>query len=67
MGGGPIRTTADTANCYAFWTDRSGRGGQSEEVIGSWLARRPGRRDQVCLSTKAGAQPVGPGGWPASR
>jgi aryl-alcohol dehydrogenase-like predicted oxidoreductase len=60
-------TIVDTANCYAFWTDRSGRGGQSEEVIGSWLARRPGRRDQVSLSTKAGAQPVGPGDWPASR
>ncbi|MEU1786339.1 aldo/keto reductase [Streptomyces sparsogenes] len=60
-------TLVDTANCYAFWSDPSGRGGHSEEVIGRWLARRPGRRDQMYLSTKAGAQPVGPGDWPANR
>ncbi|MER7792775.1 aldo/keto reductase [Streptomyces sp. NPDC097640] len=60
-------TIVDTANCYAFWSDPSGGGGQSEEVIGRWLARRGGRRDQVYLSTKAGAQPVGPGDWPANR
>lgn len=60
-------TIVDTANCYAFWSDPSSRGGQSEEVIGRWLARRGGRRDQVYLSTKAGAQPVGPGDWPANR
>ncbi|MFD8384138.1 aldo/keto reductase [Streptomyces sp. NPDC059679] len=60
-------TLVDTANCYAFWTDPSGRGGHSEEVIGQWLARRPSLRDQMYLSTKAGAQPVGPGNWPANR
>ncbi|GAA3163388.1 aldo/keto reductase [Planomonospora alba] len=60
-------TLIDTADCYAFWSDPSGRGGQSEEVIGRWLARRPGMRDRVRLSTKAGAEPVGPGEWPANR
>ncbi|GAA4315843.1 aldo/keto reductase [Streptomyces venetus] len=60
-------TILDTADCYAFWSDADNRGGQSEEVIGRWLARRPGRRDQMFLSTKVGAQPVGPGDWPANR
>ncbi|MFB7739325.1 aldo/keto reductase [Streptomyces sp. NPDC056112] len=60
-------TIVDTANCYAFWSDPNSHGGQSEEVIGRWLARRPRWRDQVFLSTKAGAQPVGPGDWPANR
>jgi hypothetical protein len=26
----------DTANCYSFWADPSGVGGQSETVIGDW-------------------------------
>ncbi|WP_225080342.1 aldo/keto reductase [Streptomyces sp. CoT10] len=60
-------TIVDTANCYAFWSDPNSHGGQSEEVIGRWLARRPRWRDQVFLSTKVGAQPVGPGDWPANR
>ncbi|GAA3597820.1 aldo/keto reductase [Nonomuraea rosea] len=60
-------TLIDTANCYAFWNDPAGVGGHSERVIGAWLAARPGARDRVRLSTKAGAQPVGGGAWPASR
>jgi aryl-alcohol dehydrogenase-like predicted oxidoreductase len=60
-------TLIDTADCYAFWADPSGRGGQSEALIGRWLARRPGMRDRVVLSTKAGAEPTGPGEWPANR
>ena len=56
----------DTANCYAFWADPSGRGGQSETVVGRWLARRPGMRDQVLISTKVGAEPTVPGVWPDS-
>lgn len=32
----------DTANCYAFWQDPSGHGGQSEELLGRWFAQRPG-------------------------
>ncbi|MFJ2030784.1 aldo/keto reductase [Streptosporangium sp. NPDC087985] len=60
-------TMIDTANCYSFWSDPSGTGGQSEHVIGRWLARRPGVRDRVYLSTKVGAEPTGAGEWPASR
>ena len=48
----------DTADCYAFWSDPSGAGGQSESVIGRWLARQPSRRESVYLSTKTGAEPV---------
>jgi aryl-alcohol dehydrogenase-like predicted oxidoreductase len=56
----------DTANCYAFWADPSGVGGQSERVIGRWLVDRPGRRDRVKISTKMRQQPTVPGRWPAS-
>ncbi|RZU52398.1 aryl-alcohol dehydrogenase-like predicted oxidoreductase [Krasilnikovia cinnamomea] len=48
----------DTANNYAFWLHPSGFGGQSEQVIGRWLAARPGMRARILLSTKAGAQPT---------
>uniref|UniRef100_UPI003F68AA3C aldo/keto reductase n=1 Tax=Streptomyces otsuchiensis TaxID=2681388 RepID=UPI003F68AA3C len=51
----------DTADCYAFWLSGSGRGGQSEEVIGRWLRARPGMRERVRISTKTGAEPVTPG------
>jgi aryl-alcohol dehydrogenase-like predicted oxidoreductase len=43
-------TWVDTADCYAFWSDPSGVGGQSEAVIGTWLRSRPGARDRVRLS-----------------
>jgi aryl-alcohol dehydrogenase-like predicted oxidoreductase len=47
-------TFLDTADCYS-WFHRPGTpGGQSEEVIGRWLART-GRRDQTFLSTKGSA------------
>jgi aryl-alcohol dehydrogenase-like predicted oxidoreductase len=48
----------DTANNYVFWEHPSGFGGQSEQVIGRWLAARPGLRDRVRISTKLGAQPT---------
>ena len=48
----------DTANCYAFWADPSGHGGQSEAVIGAWLRADPGVREQVALSTKVGVEPI---------
>ena len=32
----------DTANCYSFWTSPTGHGGQSEALLGRWLARQPG-------------------------
>ena len=50
----------DTANNYSFWTHPSGLGGQSEQMIGRWLAARPGLRDRVLISTKMGAQPTDP-------
>jgi len=50
----------DTANNYCFWQHPSGVGGQSEELIGRWLAARPGLRDRVLISTKMGAQPTDP-------
>ena len=56
----------DTANCYAFWADPSGIGGQSETLIGQWLAARPGMRDRVRISTKVRHQPTEPGRWPES-
>lgn len=60
LGGGWV----DTADCYAFWNDPSGVGGQSEALIGRWLAARPGVR--VRLSTKVRWQPRVPHRWPES-
>ncbi|GAA1160433.1 aldo/keto reductase [Kribbella jejuensis] len=54
----------DTANCYAFWQDPSGHGGQSEELLGRWLAQRPGVRDRIKLATKVGCEPLWPGSYP---
>jgi aryl-alcohol dehydrogenase-like predicted oxidoreductase len=54
----------DTANAYSFWTDPSGLGGQSEALLGRWFAARPGVRDRIILSTKVGAHPRVPGGFP---
>ena len=54
----------DTANCYAFWQDPSGHGGQSEELLGRWLAQRPGVRDRIKLATKVGCEPLWPGSFP---
>lgn len=52
----------DTSNNYSFWASDSGVGGQSEELLGRWLRRNPGT--PVRLSTKVGAQPTRPGGFP---
>ena len=41
----------DTADCYAWWWAPGTEGGQSEEVLGRWLART-GRRDQTFVATK---------------
>lgn len=57
----------DTADCYSFWASDSGRGGDSERVIGRWLAARPGVRDQVRIATKVGAEPLWKGSFPARR
>jgi aryl-alcohol dehydrogenase-like predicted oxidoreductase len=50
----------DTANNYAFWVDGA-EGGESEALVGRWLSRR-GRRDEMFLATKVGANPTAPGG-----
>ena len=52
----------DTSNNYAFWQHESGFGGQSETLLGRWLAANPGA--PVSLSTKVGAQPTRVGGFP---
>ncbi|HYN93572.1 MAG TPA: aldo/keto reductase, partial [Pilimelia sp.] len=57
-------TWIDTANCYSFWADPSGFGGQSEELLGRWLASRPGVRDRVKISTKVGCEPTVAGRFP---
>ena len=57
----------DTANCYTFWTSESGAGGDSERMLGRWMAARPEVREQIRLSTKVGAEPLWPGSWPAHR
>lgn len=55
-GGG---TMIDTADVYSAWIPGH-RGGESETVIGEWLARR-GKRDDVLIATKVGMLP-GEGG-----
>ncbi|HWO66936.1 MAG TPA: aldo/keto reductase [Umezawaea sp.] len=42
----------DTANCYSWWHAGSA-GGESEELLGRWMAAR-GNRDDVFLATKVG-------------
>ncbi|MFG1805119.1 aldo/keto reductase [Streptomyces sp. NPDC049040] len=54
----------DTADCYAFWADPTGFGGKSEALLGRWLARRPGVRDRVRISTKVGCEPTEAGRFP---
>ncbi|MFG3346186.1 aldo/keto reductase [Streptomyces sp. NPDC048018] len=45
-------TFLDTANCYCWWERPGSDGGESEEVLGRWMARGR-RRDGVFLATKA--------------
>ncbi|WP_149205375.1 aldo/keto reductase [Actinotalea subterranea] len=44
----------DTADCYCWWDRPESRGGESESLLGRWLAR-PGRRERVLLATKGTA------------
>ncbi|WP_267380642.1 MULTISPECIES: aldo/keto reductase [unclassified Sphingomonas] len=55
-GGG---TMIDTADVYSAWADGH-RGGESETMIGEWLAQG-GKRDRVLIATKVGMLP-GEGG-----
>ncbi|MGE3276810.1 MAG: aldo/keto reductase [Vicinamibacterales bacterium] len=50
-GGGRM---IDTADVYSRWVPGHS-GGESESVIGAWLARR-GRRDDVLIATKTGGE-----------
>ncbi|MQY07981.1 aldo/keto reductase [Actinomadura macrotermitis] len=51
-GGGNF---VDTADVYSAWVPGH-RGGESEEVLGAWLAAR-GNRDDVVIATKVGGHP----------
>src|SRR4051812_36340560 len=57
-------TFLDTANCYMWWHRRGSRGGESEELLGRWLART-GRRDEMFLATKGGGMVTDGGAWTA--
>ncbi|MDT0307377.1 aldo/keto reductase [Streptomyces sp. DSM 44917] len=45
----------DTADVYSAWVEGN-RGGESETIIGRWLARR-GRREEIVVATKGGGHP----------
>lgn len=45
----------DTADQYVDWVP-GGRGGESEEIIGAWMAAR-GNRDAIVVGTKVGKGP----------
>ena len=55
VGGG--FNLVDTANTYSTWVPGHA-GGESETIIGKWLARS-GKREQVVLATKVGMQKDG--------
>ncbi len=55
-GGGDL---IDTADGYSHWVPGNG-GGESETIIGEWLASR-GLRDGVVLATKVFTHPGFPG------
>jgi aryl-alcohol dehydrogenase-like predicted oxidoreductase len=57
----------DTADVYALWLGKNREYGQSETLIGRWLAARPGVRDRIKIATKTGANPIVPDGWPYDR
>ncbi|MER7519941.1 aldo/keto reductase [Streptomyces sp. NPDC126499] len=44
-------TFLDTANCYCWWERPGSNGGESEALLGRWMARGR-RRDRVFLATK---------------
>jgi aryl-alcohol dehydrogenase-like predicted oxidoreductase len=51
-GGGNL---IDTADGYSSWADGNS-GGESEQIIGSWMRKR-GTRDAVVIATKVGQHP----------
>lgn len=44
----------DTADSYSHWAEGNA-GGESETIIGNWLAANPGKRDKVLIFTKVGS------------
>jgi len=50
----------DTANVYSRWVPGN-EGGESETIIGQWLAQNPDKRAAVLIATKVGWD-MGPGG-----
>ncbi|MFG2926832.1 aldo/keto reductase [Streptomyces sp. NPDC048305] len=54
----------DTADSYSAWVPGN-EGGESETLIGKWLAARS-RRDDVVIATKVGAHPAYKGLSPAT-
>ncbi|MBF9000395.1 aldo/keto reductase [Vibrio nitrifigilis] len=50
----------DTADVYSSWAPGN-KGGESETIIGNWLAARPGMRDKIKLFTKVGSDLEQPG------
>lgn len=54
----------DTADQYVDWVP-GGRGGESEEMIGEWMAAR-GNRDRIVVGTKVGKGPDARGLSPES-
>jgi aryl-alcohol dehydrogenase-like predicted oxidoreductase len=45
----------DTANTYSTWVPGH-KGGESETIIGNWLAQGGGRRERIVLATKVGME-----------
>lgn len=52
-GGGNFIDTADSYSAFV----PGNSGGESETVIGEWLAAHPGTRDRVVIATKVGKHP----------
>jgi aryl-alcohol dehydrogenase-like predicted oxidoreductase len=48
-------TFIDTADCYAWWWAKGTDGGQSEDLLGRWMAAR-GNRDELFIATKGTAR-----------
>lgn len=57
--------SVDTADSYSAWVPGNS-GGESETIIGEWLAARPGVRDRVVLATKVFSSAARPGLSPAN-
>ena len=50
----------DTADTYSIWAPGN-KGGESETIIGNWLAANPAKRDKVVIFTKVGSDWKQPG------